>query len=133
MTSIVTYQGDLRCESTHLKSGDSFTTDAPLDNHGKGEAFSPTDTVATALASCMLTVMAIKAEELGVNLLGSAAKVTKFMSSSPRRIAQIDVELEMKGTCDQRTQLILERVANTCPVLNSLHPELIKNIIFNWG
>jgi putative redox protein len=133
MTSIVEYKGHLRCESTHLKSSDSFTTDAPVDNNGKGEAFSPTDTVATALASCMLTVMGIKAEEMEVNLTGSVAKVTKTMSASPRRIAQIDVELEMKGNCDQRTQLILERVANTCPVLNSLHPELVKNIIFNWG
>jgi uncharacterized OsmC-like protein len=133
MTSFVEYKGNLRCESTHLKSSDSFTTDAPVDNNGKGEAFSPTDTVATALASCMLTVMGIKADEIGVNLIGSVAKVTKTMSASPRRISQIDVELGMKGNCDHRAQLILERVANTCPVFNSLHPELVKNIIFNWG
>ncbi|QJP34874.1 OsmC family protein [Nonlabens sp. Ci31] len=132
MTSIVEYKGNLRCESTHLKSSNSFTTDAPVDNNGKGEAFSPTDTVATALASCMLTMMGIKAEEMEVDLLGSIAKVTKTMSANPRRISQIDVELDMKGKSDQRTQLILERVANTCPVLRSLHPELVKNIIFNW-
>lgn len=133
MTSIVEYKGNLRCESTHLKSGNSFTTDAPVDNNGKGEAFSPTDTVATALASCMLTVMGIRADEMEVDLSGSVAKVTKTMSANPRRISQIDVELDMKGNCDQRTQLILERVANTCPVLNSLHPELVKNIVFNWA
>jgi putative redox protein len=132
MTSIVTYQGDLRCESTHLKSNDSFITDAPLDNNGKGEAFSPTDTVATAVASCMLTVMAIKATEMQNDLTGSIAKVTKHMTVDPRRISQIDIQLDIQGNCDQRTQLILERVANTCPVLNSLHPTIIKNIIFNW-
>jgi uncharacterized OsmC-like protein len=132
MTSIVTYQGNLRCESTHLKSNDSFITDAPLDNNGKGEAFSPTDTVATAVASCMLTVMAIKATEMQKDLTGSIAKVTKTMSVEPRRISQIDVHLDMAGHCDQRTKLILERVANTCPVLSSLHPIIVKNIVFNW-
>ncbi|MFB0904264.1 MAG: OsmC family protein [Nonlabens sp.] len=132
MTSIVTYQGNLRCESTHLKSNVSFITDAPLDNNGKGEAFSPTDTVATAVASCMLTVMAIKATEMQNDLTGSIAKVTKHMTVDPRRISQIDIQLNIQGNCDQRTQLILERVANTCPVLNSLHPTIVKNIIFNW-
>ncbi|MFT5925368.1 MAG: putative redox protein [Rubritalea sp.] len=132
MTSIVEYQGDLRCISTHLTSNDSYITDAPVDNKGKGEAFSPTDTVATAVASCMLTVMAIKAIEMQYNLTGSIAKVSKHMSVNPRRISQIDVQLDMKGHCNQRIQLILERVANTCPVLNSLHPTIEKNIIFNW-
>jgi len=132
MTSIVTYQGDLRCESTHLKSNNSFSTDAPLDNNGKGEAFSPTDTVATAVASCMLTVMAIKATDMQNDLTGSIATVTKHMTVDPRRISQIDVQLDMQGHCDQRTQLILERVANTCPVISSLHPTIVKNIKFNW-
>ncbi|OUS18808.1 osmotically inducible protein OsmC [Nonlabens dokdonensis] len=133
MTSIVEYLGDLRCESTHLKSSDSFNTDAPTDNNGKGKAFSPTDTVATALASCMLTVMGIKAREMECELDGSVAKVTKHMTTDPRRISQIDVILDMKGNCDNRSQLILERVAHTCPVLNSLHPDIQKNIVFNWN
>ncbi|PRP68257.1 OsmC family protein [Nonlabens agnitus] len=132
MTSTVEYLGDLRCTSTHVKSGSSFATDAPLDNNGKGEAFSPTDTVATGLASCMLTVMGIKARELTVDISISTAAVTKIMSAEPRRISQIDVQLEMTGNCDKRTQLILERVAMTYPVHNSLHPDIKKNITFNW-
>ncbi|MEO9954551.1 OsmC family protein [Nonlabens sp.] len=133
MTSTVEYKGNLRCESTHLKSSNSFLTDAPVDNKGKGEAFSPTDTVATGLASCMLTVMGIKAVDMGIELSGSKAQVTKVMEANPRRISQIDVVLDMKGGCDKRTQLILERVGNTCPVHNSLHPDIVKNITFNWS
>ena len=133
MTSTVEYKGNLRCESTHLKSGNSFLTDAPVDNQGKGEAFSPTDTVATGLASCMLTVMGIKAADMGIELSGSKAQVTKIMDANPRRISQIDEVLDMKGGCDKRAQLILERVGNTCPVHNSLHPDIVKNITFNWS
>lgn len=133
MTSQVTYLGELRCSSKHLKSGNTFHTDAPVDNNGKGEAFSPTDTVATGLASCMLTVMGIKAVELEIDLTGSMADVTKTMAADPRRISQIDIELSMKGNCDKRSQLILERVAHTCPVMNSLHPDIIKSISFNWS
>lgn len=133
MTSTVTYISDLRCESQHLKSGDTFKTDAPTDNNGKGMAFSPTDIVATALASCMLTVMGIKAADLDIKLDGSVAQVTKHMATDPRRVSQIDVVLNMKGDCDKRTQLILERVGNTCPVLSSLHPDIVKNISFNWS
>jgi len=131
-TSKVTYLGDLRCESVHLKSGDTFITDAPTDNNGKGQAFSPTDTIATGLASCMLTVIGIKANELAIDLSSSVAAVTKTMAANPRRISQIDVDLKMTGNCDRRTQLILERVAMTCPVHNSLHPDIKKNITFDW-
>lgn len=132
MTATVTYLGDLRCESKHLKSGNTFNTDAPIDNNGKGEAFSPTDTVAAALASCMLTVMGIKAQELNVQMTGSEAAVTKHMAANPRRISQIDVVLTMTGNCDKRNQLILERVARTCPVYNSLHTNVKKEISFIW-
>lgn len=133
MTSQVTYLGDLRCESKHIKSGDVFHTDAPIDNNGKGAAFSPTDTVATGLASCMMTVMGIKAAELKVDISKSTAAVTKTMEADPRRISRIDINLDMKGNCDKRTQLILERVAHTCPVMNSLHPSIEKNIKFQWS
>ena len=132
MTATVIYLGDLRCESTHLKSGNTYKTDAPLDNNGKGEAFSPTDTVAAGLASCMLTVMGIKAQELQIDITGSEAGITKHMAANPRRISQIDVSLTMQGNCDKRTQLILERVALTCPVYNSLHPDVVKNIRLDW-
>lgn len=132
MTATVNYLGNLRCESTHVKSGDTFNTDAPTDNNGKGAAFSPTDTVATGLASCMLTVMGIKAQDMNIDIAGSIAAVTKHMAANPRRISQIDVALDMKGNCDKRTQLILERIGFTCPVYQSLHPDIIKNITFSW-
>ena len=132
-TSTVTYLGDLRCRSKHVKSGNSFDTDAPVDNNGKGQAFSPTDTVATALASCMLTVMGMKSVDLGVDISQSTAVVTKEMSADPRRISKIKVALSMMGGCDKRSQLILERVALTCPVYNSLHPDIIKDISFKWN
>jgi uncharacterized OsmC-like protein len=132
MISIVNYLGELRCECVHVQSSETIITDAPTDNNGKGEAFSPTDTVATALASCMLTIMGIKAKEMEVDIKDSAAKVIKVMASNPRRISEIHVELDMKGSCDHRTRLILERVAVTCPVYNSVHPDIVKNITFNW-
>ncbi|RXG16327.1 putative OsmC-like protein [Leeuwenhoekiella aestuarii] len=133
MTSKVVYLGDLRTECEHLKSGDKFITDAPIDNNGKGEAFSPTDTVATALASCMLTVMGIKAAQLnGVELKGSSASVTKIMNAEPRRIARIEIELNLQGVHNDKDRKILENTAKTCPVLNSLHPDMEKAVSFNW-
>lgn len=132
-TSKVTYLGNLRTENEHLKSGNKYITDAPVDNHGKGEAFSPTDTVATGLANCMITVMGIKAAEMGVNMDGSTADVTKYMAANPRRISQIDVEVHLPSGIDERSQKILENTGKTCPVFQSLHPDLVKNITFHWG
>ncbi len=131
-TSIVTYLGNLRTESVHTQSGSIIISDAPLDNNGKGEAFSPTDTVANALASCMFTVMGIKARDLDVDFSGSTAQVTKIMGTEPRRIIEIKVHFTMKGTFDEKTKTILERTAKSCPVLLSLHQDLKKEIIFNW-
>lgn len=133
MTSKVTYKGQLRTSSIHLQSGSEIISDAPVDNHGKGEAFSPTDTVANGLASCMFTVMGIKADAMGFDFSGSTADVTKHMTDSPRRIARIDIVFDMVGAADQKTREILERTALTCPVYYSLHPEIEKNITFNWG
>jgi len=132
MTSKVTYLGSLRTESKHLKSGDTILSDAPTDNNGKGQAFSPTDTVATGLASCMLTVMGIKAENLDLDISNSTAEVTKTMASNPRRISKIDIIMNISAKVDEKTKSILERVANTCPVHNSLHPDIEKNIVYNW-
>jgi uncharacterized OsmC-like protein len=131
-TSIVRYDGDLRTTCVHLKSNSQFITDAPTDNNGKGEAFSPTDTVATALASCMLTVMGIKAKEMELDMLNASAEVTKHMASEPRRISKIEIELNMPFSFDKKTKKILENTANTCPVHNSLHPDIKKVITFNW-
>mgnify|MGYP000580597155 CR=1 FL=1 len=132
MTSKVTYLGDLRTENIHLKSGNSYITDAPTDNQGKGEAFSPTDTVATGLANCMLTVMGIKANQMNVSIKGAVATVTKTMSADPRRISKIKVEYDFPNTLDSKTQKILENTAKTCPVHYSLHPDIDKEVLFNW-
>ncbi|MEK8180324.1 OsmC family protein [Flavobacterium buctense] len=131
-TSKVTYLGDLRTSSIHLQSGSEIISDAPLDNNGKGEAFSPTDTVANGLASCMFTVMGIKAREMGVDFSGSTAVVTKVMAADPRRISEIHVTFEMKAEADEKTKIILERTALTCPVHFSLHPDIKREIVFNW-
>ncbi|MFV5685529.1 OsmC family protein [Flavobacterium sp. GB2R13] len=132
MTSKVTYLGDLRTSSIHLQSGNEIISDAPLDNNGKGEAFSPTDTVANALASCMMTVMGIKARDMNLDLKGSTAEVTKIMNAEPRRIGTIEIAFDMSGIDDQKNKTILERTAMTCPVFLSLNTEIEKRITFNW-
>jgi uncharacterized OsmC-like protein len=132
MTSKITYLGDLRTSSIHIQSGSEIISDAPLDNNGKGEAFSPTDTVANALASCMMTIMGIKAHDLTIDLKGSTASVTKIMHAEPRRIGTIEVHFEMLGTNDEKSKTILERSAMSCPVFLSLHPDINKVITFNW-
>lgn len=131
-TSKVTYVGDLRTSSIHVNSGSEIISDAPLDNNGKGEAFSPTDTVANALASCMFTVMGIKARDLDVDFSGSTAEVTKIMGTDPRRITEIHVTFSMSIHPDDKTKTILERTAMTCPVFFSLHPDIKKEVVFNW-
>lgn len=132
MTSKVTYLGDLRTSSIHLQSGNEIISDAPLDNNGKGEAFSPTDTVANALASCMMTVMGIKARDLNVDFVGSTASVTKIMQAEPRRINAIEIVFDMNVATDEKNKTILERAAMTCPVFLSLNTEIEKRISFNW-
>jgi len=131
-TSKVTYIGDLRTSSIHLQSGSEIITDAPTDNNGRGEAFSPTDSIANGLASCMFTVMGIKAQEMGVDFSDSTAEVTKIMAAEPRRISEIHVSFDMNLAADEKTKTILERTAMTCPVFYSLHPDIIKVIVFNW-
>ena len=132
MTSRVTYIADLRTECKHIRSSNTFITDAPTDNKGQGEAFSPTDTVATALASCVLTVMGIKARTMDLLLDGSTAEVTKVMASDPRRISEIKVTFNMNVSADEKQRQILEHTGNTCPVHHSLHPDIKKDIVFKW-
>jgi uncharacterized OsmC-like protein len=132
MTSKVTYLGGLRTVSKHIFSGTEVLSDAPTDNHGKGEAFSPTDMVANSLATCILTTMAIKAGSMEIDLSGSSAEVTKSMQPEPRRIAKIRVVLQMKGTADARSRDILERVGHSCPVARSLHPDIEQDVEFQW-
>lgn len=131
-TAKVTYLGNLRTENEHLESGSTFITDAPTDNNGKGEAFSPTDTVATGLANCMITVMGIKARDMNVNMDGTTGMVTKTMAAHPRRISRIDIILDFPTGIDEKSRKILENTGRTCPVMQSLHPEIEKAIVFNW-
>lgn len=132
MTSKITYLGDLRTTSTHLQSGTEILSDAPVDNNGKGKAFSPTDLVANALGSCMMTIMAIKSKDLNVDLIGSTIEVTKIMQAEPRKIAKIEIVLNLPVAADEKSKTILERAAMTCPVFLSLHPDIDKAITFNW-
>jgi uncharacterized OsmC-like protein len=132
MTSKITYLGELRTSSIHLQSGSQIISDAPIDNNGKGEAFSPTDTVANALGSCMFTVMGIKAQDLQVDLSNSTAEITKIMAQDPRRILEIHVVFNFSVDTDSKNKTILERIAMTCPVYYSLHPDIKKVITFNW-
>jgi uncharacterized OsmC-like protein len=132
MTSKITYLGELRTSSIHLQSGSQIISDAPIDNNGKGEAFSPTDTVANALGSCMFTVMGIKAQDLQVDLSNSTAEITKIMAQDPRRILEIHVVFNFSVDTDSKNKTILERIAMTCPVYYSLHPDVKKVITFNW-
>ena len=130
MISKVEYKGDLRTEAVHLSSGNAIVTDAPVDNQGKGEAFSPTDLVATALASCMLTIMGIVAKRDGIEIEGATAEVEKIMSQSPRRIGEIRIRLIFNNPLDNMEREKLERAARTCPVSGSLHDEVREIIEF---
>ncbi|HAH33994.1 MAG TPA: osmotically inducible protein OsmC [Flavobacteriaceae bacterium] len=133
-TAKVTYKANLRTSCQHIKSGATFITDAPTDNNGKGEAFSPTDTIATALGSCMLTVMGIKANTMeDVSIDGATALVTKTMASNPRRISKIEIVFNFPTKLELKTQKILENTGNTCPVHYSLHPDIEKVITYHWG
>ena len=132
MTSKVTYLGDLRTSSIHIQSGTEILSDAPVDNNGKGEVFSPTDAVANALATCMMTIMGIKARDLNIDFKGSTAAVTKIMNAEPRRIGTIEIIFEMQGVTEQKDKTILERAAMTCPVFLSLNTEIKKDISFIW-
>jgi putative redox protein len=131
-TSNINYVGDLRTVCMHIQSGTEILTDAPTDNHGKGEAFSPTDLVATALGSCMVSIMAIKSKDLEVDLKDSTVSITKIMQAEPRKIAKIEVVLNMAVATSEKNKTILERSAMTCPVLLSLHPDIEKVVTINW-
>lgn len=131
-TSRVTYMGDLMTKAVHLKSGSTIITDAPVDNNGKGSAFSPTDLVATAVASCMITIMGMWAEKHDININGTTIDVTKVMSTEPRRIGEIILEVKFPEGLNltDKDKTIIERAGNTCPVLQSLHPDIKKSITF---
>lgn len=133
ITVKTTYLGDLRTENIHLQSGSKIITDAPTDNRGKGEAFSPTDMLATALANCIMTIMGIKAMDNGIDLVGTEIEITKIMASGPRRVAEVVMEFNFpkKGYTAEEKWLI-ESVAGISPVPLSVHPDLKQTVVFNW-
>ena len=128
----IKYKGNLRTTAIHLDSGSEISTDAPKDNHGLGETFSPTDMVCTALASCILTIMAIAVERDDVDIKGTTAVVKKTMGKNPRRISKIDIDLTFPREYDQKTKTILERAAYNCPVHHTLSETVEKNISFTY-
>ena len=128
-----TYEGGLRCRSSHGPSGTQLVTDAPVDNHGKGESFSPTDLVATALGACMMTIMGIVADRRGLDLAGMTAETEKVMTSAPpRRIASLKTTITIPLPADHEHRGALEQAALTCPVHKSLHPEIDAAVEFVW-
>ena len=127
-TSKVIYQGDLRTTAIHLQSNNEIITDAPVDNQGKGEAFSPTDLLATSLASCMLTIIGIKARDMGIDIAGTTAEVTKVMAADPRRVSEVHVAITFNQQLDDKTQKIFYNTALTCPVAKSIHPDIIQKV-----
>jgi len=133
MTSEVIYKGNLRTDCTHLRSGNLIITDAPIDNNGKGEAFSPTDLMATSLAACILTIMGIKANEMGLDITGIESTVEKIMASGPRRVDTIKINFNMEPlSLSEKDRTILIRSASACPVSRSLHPDLKQEITFEF-
>jgi putative redox protein len=135
MTSVtIEYQGDLHCKAVHELSGTVLTTDAPRDNHGKGESFSPSDLVATALGSCILSVMGLKARMLNVDISGATAAVDKEMANAPaRKIKKIAVKVRMPRQLSTEHRQALEAAAYTCPVHKSMHPDVEMPIEIVWG
>jgi uncharacterized OsmC-like protein len=134
MTSQIIYKGALRTEAKHLQSGTIIETDAPTDNQGRGERFSPTDLLATSLGNCMLTIMGIKARDMNVKLDDTIVDITKIMKSEPRRVGGIKVAFHFPAALllEDKQKQILERAALTCPVAKSIHPDIEQDITFNW-
>ena len=128
----IVYNGDLRTTSTHIQSGDSILTDAPKDNKGKGEAFSPTDLFASSLGSCMLTIMGITAQTHGLNIEGSAVHINKVMGANPRRVASLDIIIDINGILNEKDKKILIKAAEHCPVSKSINPKIDEKITFNF-
>ena len=129
-TSTIVYLGNLRTEATHLQSGKQIITDAPIDNQGKGEAFSPTDLMSTSLGCCMLTIMGITAKGHNIDIAGTRAGITKIMGSNPRRVVEIIVEMTLPKNYSAKEKSLLEHAALNCPVAKSLHPDLKQTISF---
>lgn len=130
MTATIHYEGNLRCKAVHLQSGSPIETDAPTDNKGKGERFSPTDLVCTALGTCMVTTMAIRVADKGIELKGTTVEVKKHMLANPRRIGRIDVVVTYPAglPLSDNDKVFLKEIGDNCPVMKSIHPDIEVNV-----
>ena len=133
MTATVVYKGSLRCECTHLQSGTVTETDAPTDNRGKGERFSPTDTLCVSLATCMITTIGIRAIDMNIDLSETKLDITKHMLSDPRRIVKIDITINFPPLqLEEKDRMLLQKIGDNCPVMKSLHPDLLVDVRYIW-
>ena len=132
MTASIIYTGNLRCQAEHIQSKSKIETDAPTDNRGKGERFSPTDLLCVSLATCMLTTMGIKAGDMNVDITNAKAEVTKHMASDPRRVAKIEVAVSLPSNNNEKDREILEKTGTNCPVAKSIHPEIELVLNYKW-
>ena len=133
MTASIIYKGNLRCEAEHIQSKSVIETDAPTDNRGKGERFSPTDTMCVSLVTCMLTTMGIKASDMNVDINNSKAEVTKHMAANPRRISKIEVAVFLPANDNEKERQVLEAAGNNCPVAKSIHPDIELVLNYHWN
>jgi uncharacterized OsmC-like protein len=133
MTASIVYAGNLRCKAQHIQSGTIIESDAPTDNKGKGEKFSPTDLLCVSLATCMLTTMGIKARDLQVDITNATADVTKHMFSDPRRVGKFEVIVNLPATGNKEERKTLEKTGDNCPVMKSIHPNIEVMINYNWA
>ncbi|HSV10491.1 MAG TPA: OsmC family protein [Hanamia sp.] len=132
MTASIIYKGNLRCEAEHVQSKTTIETDAPTDNRGKGERFSPTDLLCVSLGTCMLTTMGIKADDMNIDISNAKADVTKHMTSDPRRVSKIEVAVTLPANVNEKERTILERTGTNCPVAKSIHPEILLVLNYQW-
>jgi putative redox protein len=133
MTASIIYTGNLRCEVEHTQSKTTIETDAPTDNRGKGEKFSPTDLLCVSLGTCMLTTMAIKANDMDVDITSATADVTKHMYSDPRRVGKIEVAVNLPKIENEKDRKILQKTGDNCPVIKSIHPDIELAIVYKWS
>jgi putative redox protein len=134
MTATIIYTGQLRCNATHDQSGSVIETDAPTDNRGKGERFSPTDLLCVSLGTCIVTTMGIKAVDMGIDLTGTTRQVQKYMLADPRRVGKVEIEIGFPATLklDEKDKALLKRIGDNCPVQKSIHPDIETKVAYNW-
>ena len=134
MTATIIYTGQLRCNATHNQSGSVIETDAPTDNRGKGERFSPTDLLCVSLGTCIITTIGIKATDMGIDLTGTTLQIQKYMLADPRRVGKVEIEIGFPATLklDEKDKTILKRIGDNCPVQKSIHPDIETKVVYNW-